>query len=114
MIVCFGCHAINPHTNSYTRLDTEYKLYEDYAIHDCGGIIQVAPRHWCPPKKNNKRAWKRVANGEWLWDRRRVVRIGRRHGHGWYRVELPTHKPGQKGKLTLVKKNERTTADMGG
>lgn len=81
----------------------------------CGSdTIYMSGVRWCPPKKNNKRAWKRIANGEWLWDRRRVVRIGRRHGYGWYRVELPTHKPGQEGKLMLAKKNERTTADMGG
>lgn len=97
MIVCFGCHAINPHTNSYTKLDTEYKLYEDYAIHDCGGVIQVAPRHWCPPKKNNKRAWKRVENGNWLWDHRRVLRIRERWPYEkvWRAERRPTHKKGQ-------------------
>lgn len=30
------------------------------------------------PKKNNRKAWKRIASGEFLWDRRRV-----RNGYGY-------------------------------
>lgn len=37
----------------------------------------VSKYKWSAPRKNNDRAWKRIENGEWLWDRRRVRR-GRR------------------------------------
>lgn len=81
----------------------------------CGSeTVHRSLAYWSPPKKNNIRAWKRIAKGEWLWDRRRVLRAERRHSYGWYRVHLPTHKSGQEGKLMLVKKKDRSTADLGG
>lgn len=115
MLVCFGCRELNPHANSYTRLDTEFRLYVDYAVHNCGGVIQLAPRHWCPPKKNNDRAWKRVASGDWLWDHRRVRRVSRRQRWGRSPIErivMPGHKKGQYP--TLTGGDIGTTADLGG
>jgi len=97
MLVCFGCRELNPHGNTFVCTDEIYSIYKDYAIHNCGGVIRPAPRHWCPPKKNNDRAWKRVANGDWLWDHRRVQRIGARwpYQHVWRAERRPTHKKGQ-------------------
>lgn len=46
----------------------------------CKGEITSTPYRWSPPKRNNLRAWKRIANGEWLWDRRRVRRGRRNRG----------------------------------
>lgn len=40
----------------------------------CGTLLLSAPYRWSPPKHKDKRAWRRIKNGEWLWDRRRVVR----------------------------------------
>lgn len=31
-------------------------------------------KHWSAPRKKNNRAWKRIENGEPLWNRRRVRR----------------------------------------
>ena len=62
----------------------------------CGGDTVIVPRHWSPPKRSNKRAWKRVANGEVLWDRRRVRRSpppAVYYKENWVRV--PGHKKGQ-------------------
>jgi hypothetical protein len=33
-------------------------------------------KHWSAPKKNNDRAWRRIARGEVLWNRRKVRRGG--------------------------------------
>jgi hypothetical protein len=46
---------------------------------ECGGE-RVTVARWSAPKKNNDRAWKRIEKGEWLWDRRRVVRSKRTNG----------------------------------
>jgi hypothetical protein len=58
-------------------------------------------QYWSPPKKNNLRAWKRIANGEWLWDRRRVQRVGARwpYANIWRAERRPTHKKGQETSL---------------
>jgi len=65
MMVCIPCRSANP--------AVVYK--DDVVIHQaCGENVTVSPRKWSPPKKTNKRAWKRIANGEWNWDRRRVRR----------------------------------------
>lgn len=65
MLVCIPCRDANP----------SMKFTEDATIHQaCGERLTLSPRKWSPPKRNNKRAWKRIANGEWLWDRRRVRR----------------------------------------
>lgn len=40
----------------------------------CKGELKTPPYRWSPPKHRDKRAWKRIENGEWLWDRRRVKR----------------------------------------
>ena len=60
----------------------------------CGEATVRAPYKWSPPRKNNDRAWKRIAKGEWLWDRRRVYRA-KKHTRDTYttyetrRVEVP-------------------------
>lgn len=46
----------------------------------CKGEVTPTPYKWSPPKHKNVRAWKRIANGEWLWDRRRVRRGYRTRG----------------------------------
>lgn len=64
----------------------------------CGSeITYMSGVKWCPPKKNNKRAWKRIANGDWWWDHRRVQRIRARwpYQNVWRAERRPTHKPGQ-------------------
>jgi hypothetical protein len=35
---------------------------------------------WCPPKKNNHKAWREIANGNVMWDSSRVAKQGLR-GH---------------------------------
>jgi hypothetical protein len=76
--------------------------------------IYINLQYWSPPKKNNLRAWKRIANGEWLWDRRRVLRTNRRHWNSWEFVSLPNHKKYQKLTCVSVSKSKRSTADLGG
>lgn len=44
----------------------------------CGGALRWAPKYWRAPRKTNLTAWKRIAAGEWLWDRVAVERAGRR------------------------------------
>lgn len=46
----------------------------------CGGPLRWAPKYWRAPRKTNNTAWRRVAEGEWLWDRKAVRRAARR----WY------------------------------
>ena len=46
----------------------------------CGETLVSAPYRWSPPRKNNARAWKHIAKGEWLWVRRRVHRVKTRGG----------------------------------
>jgi len=38
----------------------------------CGGDTVLVHSQWRAPKKTNDRAWKRVENGEWLWDRNHI------------------------------------------
>lgn len=35
----------------------------------CGLEMAYAGRKWRAPKKNNDRAWKMIAAGDWLWDK---------------------------------------------
>lgn len=71
MNICIPCRDGNPRV----------VWSGDIWVHDgCGERLTSSPRNWSPPKKNNKRAWKRIANGEWLWDRRRVRRSYRNRG----------------------------------
>lgn len=58
MYVCVPCRNVIGHTK---------------ACPECGKDRELTYK-WSPPKKNNDRAWKRIAKGEWLWDRRRVYR----------------------------------------
>lgn len=83
MLICIPCRDANPVVN------------EEF-IHNCGERLTASPRNWAPPKKNDKRAWKRIAQGEWLWDRRRVRRNPPKaiyDRRSW--VKMPGHKPGQ-------------------
>lgn len=48
------------------------------------------------PKKNNVRAWKRMEDGEWLWNRRKSRRL--RCRGGWFKnntIPKPNMKKGQ-------------------
>lgn len=49
----------------------------------CGEALVQSPYRWSPPRKKDDQAWKRIAKGEWLWDRRRVQRKARRVNR-WY------------------------------
>lgn len=71
MNICVPCHDAAP-----------IIVWKDgaWVHHSCMGRLTSSPYNWSPPKKNNVRAWKRIENGEWLWDRRRVRRSWRNRG----------------------------------
>lgn len=83
----------------------------------CGGSMQYVGPKWCPPKKNNDRAWKRVEKGEWNCDRRRV----RRHNDNHYSDDAWLERPpgaNKKGILrryvSLLPTKKGPDVDMGG
>lgn len=57
--VCIGCRKVDFHPE----------------CPQCGKETVLVGHRWRPPKKNNDRAWKLIANGEWLWDTRHVNRV---------------------------------------
>ena len=62
----------------------------------CGNpMTDMGPR-WCAPKATNSKAWRRIAKGEWWWDRRRIRRIDARtpYERVW---RGPSRKKGQEG-----------------
>lgn len=83
------------------------------ACRECGGEVVTPPRKWSPPQRKNKRAWKRIEKGEWLWDRRRVRRNPRYQPPTFHR--MPTHKKGQGvwGQWAVPRK-KGADVDMGG
>lgn len=50
----------------------------------CGAELVDTPRNWRPPRRSNKSAWRRVAAGEVLWDRRAVARSAERKAKGTF------------------------------
>ena len=44
----------------------------------CGKHDFIESSRWRAPKKNNDSAWKRIANGEHMWDRNAVAKKSRR------------------------------------
>lgn len=40
----------------------------------CGEPGQSQNARWRPPKQTNDKAWKMIEKGDWLWDKRAVVR----------------------------------------
>ena len=68
---------------------------------------------WIAPKATNSKAWRRIAKGEWWWDRRRIRRVAARtsYEHVW-RTITPNHKPGQEG--TLMRSWRESGREMGG
>ena len=72
--------------------------------------------NWSPPKKNNRRAWKRIGKGEYLWDRRRVRKNPPNAAYtrsSW--VHLPGHKKGQRGIFQPnVSRENGPDVDLGG
>ena len=68
-------------SNHYTRVCVPCRNVTNFDLKDdeivcrfCGGPSVVQAR-WSAPKKSDDTAWKRIAKGEWLWDRRRVRRV---------------------------------------
>lgn len=46
----------------------------------CKLPMQNMGARWCPPKKNNHKAWREIAIGNVMWDSSRVAKQGlRRH-----------------------------------
>ena len=88
----------------------------------CGAPLVQSPYRWSPPRRNDTRAWKRIAKGEWLWDRRRVRRnppnasyaMGIDADQVW--ITLPGHKPHQrKTRLrNFLPRNVGPDVDLGG
>jgi hypothetical protein len=83
----------------------------------CGGDLFIVPRNWSPPKRRNSRAWKRIAKGEVLWDRRRVRRNpppAAYYKDNW--VKVPGHKKGQHKHYlgSYVPSSQGPDADLGG
>jgi hypothetical protein len=69
--------------------------------------------YWSPPKKNNLRAWKRIADGDWLWDHRRERRAHSRHRMRQHRAHLARKNKGVPAKFRGDYKYEPTNADLG-
>lgn len=40
----------------------------------CQLPMQNMGSRWCPPKKNNHKAWRAIANGDILWDSSRIAK----------------------------------------
>lgn len=66
--------------------------YEGDGCNTCGTVLLSAPYRWSPPKNKDKRAWRRIAKGEWLWDRRRVARQKMRRDAPLTRTVFETRK----------------------
>lgn len=64
-----------PHNTTAVCVPCRYARKGYGPCERCGGPMQYPGRKWSAPKSNNDRAWKRIENGEWLWDRRRVRRV---------------------------------------
>lgn len=79
MYICVSCR--NPSTTTTTSAPTDASEPPETLCATCGSRVWLRPRNWAPPKKTNDRAWRRLANGEVLWDRRRVARSYRRRKH---------------------------------
>ena len=79
MNVCPACRDVTPRVEPDPSGDVDRLGLPRLRCLACGGqVLRVSAAHWAPPKKTNARAWKRIANGELLWDRRRVARAYRR------------------------------------
>lgn len=89
-LVCIGCRAVDPPDVQFmgyrTIVRKYYGSYDEriYTHKPCGEEMQLVSYRWCPPKKNNDRAWKRVARGDWLWDHRRIRRVANDHTDYWW------------------------------
>lgn len=91
-MVCVPCRNINV---QYTVIKDDDDNLVARTCKACGGQVVRSPYKWAPPKKRDDRAWKRIANGEWLWDRRRVRRGGLwRHYVGWTEFHPVNQKKG--------------------
>ncbi len=80
----------------------------------CHDGMLCAGKKWSAPKKNNDRAWKRIENGEWLWDRRRVRRRARSKNRLYDKIS----KVKGEGRYTKfngwVRYHQKPDIDMGG
>jgi hypothetical protein len=89
--VCITCRNIHP---QYTLIEDEEGNIVDRICKVCKGHVSRAPYKWSPPKKRDDRAWKRIANGEWLWDRRRTRRSGWKNYVSWTEFHPVNQKKG--------------------
>ena len=90
-LVCIGCRAVDPPDTAFVEwreIKPKHGRHPAYALPShtiaiykhraCGEEMVKVWYNWSPPKKSNDRAWKRIAEGDWLWDHRRVRRIRNR------------------------------------
>lgn len=75
--------------------------YDNGKCADCGGGLKIPPRNWSPPKRHNKKAWREIERGNWLWDGKRVRRAYKKkrhyHWHEW--ITVPNATKGARGKV---------------
>lgn len=57
---------------------------------------------WRPPKRTNTRAWKRIANGDWLWENDPLEKVP--GGLGWSRKIMPNPN-WKKGQYSLLRRS---------
>lgn len=82
MNVCASCRSTSPSTAPAPDGEVDAHGLVVLICAACGSrILRVSAALWAPPKKTNSRAWKRIAAGELLWDRRRAARSMRRRKH---------------------------------
>jgi hypothetical protein len=48
---------------------------------NCGGAMALRHHKWRAPRKTNRKAWKLIEQGDWLWDKRAVAEKEQRERH---------------------------------
>jgi len=100
-------------SNHYVHVCIPCRNTVGYGLCQFCGAERIVKARWSAPTKNNDRAWKRIENGEWLWDRRRVRRNPQRMNFS--RFTSPHDKPGQLRWLTApISRKYGADVDMGG
>lgn len=77
----------------------------------CGQEMTWMGTKWIAPKATNSKAWRRIAKGEWWWDRRRIRRVDARtpYRRVW---RGPSRKKGQEG--TVMRSWRESGRELGG
>lgn len=86
--VCIPCRVVLKRGNWLSETyKTKYSRYERTRYYgvcpSCKGRMECYGKHWTAPKKNNDRAWKRIANGDTLWNHRKLRKRGRYWGENY-------------------------------